>query len=511
MTAPLDVTPSGLAKMCLGIIHKDQPRVQRIDRYVQGDHDGPYMPEKADDEYRKLAERAIMNMIPLLINSPAQALYVDSFRRGQGQPMDQWRSLPEWIHWQESRLDAKQLAIHRGALTYGHSFTLTELNPKFNKVITKGLSAQSTSAVYVDPANDIDPYAALTITRFPNSAAKTKAARLGAARLWDGINEYRVTFASLGDLDSVRVSRGFKHGHTECPVTRFAASVDLEGRTMGVVEPNIAVQDRINQTVFDLLVAQTYGSFKVRTVTGMAPPLMRWTQDWIDAGTTPYLGITPPEGTEAGDPVIDPHTGKAIPEPINLSAKRFLFAEDEKVRFGSLDSTSLEGYIKSLDMSIRHLAAMTQTPPHYLLGEIANLSAEALQTAETALLRKVEEYRKSFGESWERVFRLAAALNGDSAAAQDFSGEVLWRETTMRSLSQTADALVKLKELGIPMVGLWNRVPERTRGEIEEWFRQRDEDIAFRKQLAEIELIANQRIQIPEGQQPPTADELVPA
>lgn len=507
MSEPVDASPAGLARLCLTIIDTDSERMEIIDRYEKGDHDLPYMPVGADAEYRQLAERSITNFIPLFINTPAQALYVDSIRRGftTATPgTDEYRQeLPEWKHWQESRLDGRQLAVIRGALKFGHSFTLTEIDRAKTKILTKGLSPMHTAAVYVDPANDIDPYAALTITRYPKPDAKTKAARTGSARLWDGKREYPVTFGSLADLDSVRVGRGVAHGFKDkCPVTRFAASVDLEGRTMGVVERVIPVQDRVSQTVFDLLVAQTYGSFTVRTITGMAPPVMRWTQTLID---NPPPGIQVPEGTEAGDVIVDPE-GNPIPRPINMAASRWMFAEDENVKFDSLPATPLKGYIESLDMSLRHLSVITQTPPHYLLGEIANLAAEALQAAETALLRMVEEYRKSFGESWERVFRLAAELLGLGEVAQDYSAEVKWRDVQMRSFAATADGLVKLKDLGIPLQALWSRVPESTRGEIEEWQRLREEDIKFRKQLAEVDAVGQ-----PLNQRPPGEFHPVPA
>ncbi len=482
-----DPSVADLAIMLLGIINADRPRYEKIDRYVEGKHDDPYMPVGADAEYHMLAKRSVTNLMPLLMGTPAQMLYVDSFRSGGsgGEPIDVESA--EWRHWQVSRLDARQLAIHRGALKYGHSFTLTEKVMKYGieQVMTKGLSAYNTAAVYEDSANDIDPYAALTIVREPNAKAKTSRGRRGLAYLWDDTFKYEVTFQAIGNYESIRITEVAAHGLLECPVTRFAAAVDLEGRTTGVVEPNISIQDRINQTVFDLLVAQTYGSFKVRTVTGMAPPMKRWTQELID-GEVSIWGVTPPDGAEAGDPIIDPATGKPIPEPINLNARRFFFAEDENVKFGSIDGTSLDGYIRSLDMSIRHLAVATQTPPHYLLGEIANLAAEALQAAETSLLRKVEEFRKSFGESWERVFRIAGELSGNPEQATDYAGEVLWRDTEMRSLAATADALNKMKDLGIPLEGLWNRVPETTRTEIGNWFKLRDKDIAFRKQLSQV-------------------------
>jgi len=455
VTAP---SPSSLAKQLLAILDNDEYRLEKLDRYVQGRHDDPYMPAQADDEYRLLAKRCVTNCMPLLITTPAQALYVDGFRRGKatGTGAAYGREIgaldKEWEHWQESRLDTRQSAIYTGALKFGHSFTLTE--KRRGKVLTKGLSAKFTSALFEDPANDLVPYAALTITAWPTLGTSGKP---GTARMWDGNTEYPVTFRSLLDEKEIHVQNGKRHGASECPVTRFAAAVDLEGRTVGVVEPMIVINDRINQTVFDLLVAQTYGSFKVRWVTGMAPPMEM----------TPVLD-SDGEPTGEVEPSLD-DDGVPIPLNININARRFLFAEDHEAKFGSLDETPLTGFIESIDMSFRHLSAFSQTPPHYLLGQIANLSAEALQAAETSLARKIEEFRKSFGESWERVFRLAAELSGDTEMAADIHGEVLWRDMESRSLAQTADALSKLKLLGIPDRGLWRRVPRVTQTELSSW------------------------------------------
>jgi len=443
-----------IARQLLGILDKDRIKLLRIDKYVRGDHDDPYMPADADEEYKLLAKRAVSNWTPLLITTPCQALYVDGFRRGVAATGSDGREIgrldSEWDHWQRSRLDARQLAVHRGALGFGHSFTLTERTK--GRVITKGLSALNTSAVYEDPANDIEPQAALTVTAWPADK------KLGTARLFVGPIELAVTFKDASDPKSVRVTRFVKrHATTECPVTRFAAAIDLEGRTLGVVEPMIQLQNRINQTVFDLLIAQTYGSFQVRTVTGMAPP-MKLKAVVNEAGEP--TGEMEPEFDTAGRPVM---------EKVKVNASRFMFAESDKARFDSLEPTPLNGYIESIDMSIRHLAAISQTPPHHLLGQIANLSAEALQAAETSLARKIEEFRKSFGESWERVFRLAAELDGDTATAEDFHGEVLWRDMEARSMAQTADALMKLGELGVPQRGLWRRIPNVTQTELNSW------------------------------------------
>ncbi len=97
----------GIAAQLLAVLDRDTARLERIDDYMQGKHDDPYMPAQADDEYRLLAERAVSNWMPLLVGTPAQALYVDSFRRGRSGEADATEPLVEWQHWQRSRLDAR--------------------------------------------------------------------------------------------------------------------------------------------------------------------------------------------------------------------------------------------------------------------------------------------------------------------------------------------------------------------------------------------------------------------
>lgn len=445
------VSPKKRAQQMLTILLvKDRDRLRKIDNYSRGHHASPYMPDNASAEYELLAERCSSNWPSLLISTPAQACYVDNFRPGR--TVDD-ETTPEWKHWQLSRLDSRQSAIYRGALTFGHSFTLTEKVD--GKVVTKGLSPLRTTALFRDAANDDTPLWALSIVRYATTEER------GLARMWDGTTEYEVSF---NNQDDVAVSNLRQHGASSNPVTRFVASVDLEGRTTGVIEPIIPLIDRINQTIFDLLVAQTYASIKVRTVSGMAPPMkMRVVTD--DEGMTQLV------------PELDDN-GRPIPEPINMGA-RLLYAKDPNTKFGTLDETPLGGFIESVDMSIRHLSAITQTPPHYLLGQIANLSADALKAAEISLSRKIQEFRTQFGESWERVFRLAAELSGVTESVEDYSGEVVWRDVDLSSISQTADGLGKLAEsLGIPKRGLWKRVPNATDNEIREWGELLDEENA---------------------------------
>ncbi len=418
-----------------GLDH-DRTTLDRIDRYVRGVHAGPYMPRTANAEYKLLAQRCISNFLPMVVAAPSQALSVEGYHRS-GSSSD----APEWASgWQGNGLDSRQAAVYRAAITYGHSFVVTlpdERDPKLPRV--RGVSARCMWAAYDDPASDEWPLYALELPKLPGAKGSVKG--------W--FYDDRHVYPAMADEESVTLGPGRAHGLGVCPVRRFAAQVDLEGRTIGVVEPLIPLQDRINQTVFDLLIAQTYGSFKVRTVAGMTPPLKR--------------------DPETGEPVLDAD-GNPVPKPVTVDSSRFLMAPDADTKFGTLDETPLSGFIESVGMSLRHLAVVSQVPPHYLLGDMVNLSAEALAAAETTLMRMVAEFKRSFGESWESVLRLCARIAGDEVGAADLASQVQWADAESRSLSQTVDALGKARQmLDVPARALWSRIPGFTDTDRASW------------------------------------------
>jgi len=90
-----------------------------------------------------------------------------------------------------------------------------------------------------------------------------------ALRLYDDTTVYFLSVDAGGDRPEHLDTRSHEIGL--CPVVRLADLPDPDGRAPGEVEPLIPVQNRINQTIFDLLVAQTLSALKIGTMSGMAP------------------------------------------------------------------------------------------------------------------------------------------------------------------------------------------------------------------------------------------------
>ncbi|MFD9949694.1 phage portal protein [Nonomuraea sp. NPDC059023] len=408
----------------------EQVRLERIAAYSRGDHSSVYVPKSARDEYHWLRSRAKVNMLQLVVSVVAQNLYVDGYR-----PTGSDENSKVWKFWQANRMDARQHGIHRAALKYGISYA-TVLPGQPVPVITP-MTPRRMTAFYADPANDEWPIYSIEVTSERIKAADGKLVARQLIRLYDNTATWRFT----GDIEgrSVRYVSKEDHDLGVCPVVRYVNELNLDEdeAVAGEVEPLIELQDQINSTTFNLLMAQQYSAFRQRWVTGMAPVL--------DA-----------EGN--------------VVEPFQVGVNRLLQAVDSDTKFGEFGETSLEGYLRSREESIREMATISQTPPYYLLGQMANLSAESLVAARDGLDRKVEERKSSFGEAHEQTLRLAGLAAADETAWTDDAAQVVWRDTSSRALAATVDALGKLSQmLGVPQRELWEKIPGVTQTDVERW------------------------------------------
>jgi hypothetical protein len=205
------------------------------------------------------------------------------------------------------------------------------------------------------------------------------------------------------------------------PVVTFSDTEDLDDRGRGCVEPFFPLQDQINITTFGLLVAQHYGAFR-----------QRWVIGWM---------------------------AESEQQALKASAARLLQFEDSPgdVQVGEFAQTDLRGYIESREASIRHLATVSQTPVHELMGQFVNLSAEALEAARASHSAVIEECRTVAGESWETVLNLAAEMMG---LAVDPQAEIVWRDTRVRSLQEAISAwATAVEKLGIPAEEVLSELP----------------------------------------------------
>jgi hypothetical protein len=417
---------------------RQRERVRLLDAWARGEQlklpkiageysDGnPYAPRETTEEYKDLGSRSPTPWAGLVVTSLAQTAYVDGVRAPGTKG-----NLEVWGTWQENGWDARQIPLHRDVIAHGLAFATAfpAVNPLTGKRTTlmRGVSAKEMAAFYDEDGEDEWPRFALRARPIPSRVPGLYAG--WTVRLIDENATHYLSCRGDGyELDDWEYISYDEHNIGVPPVVRYTNRIDLTGRATGEIEPIIPLLRRIDQDTFDRLIVQRFGAWKVRYISGMAAP---------DGG---------PEAERAA--------------ALKLSIQDFLASGDHQTKFGTLDATDIDGFIKAGDTDLRYLAAVSQTPPHHLLGLSANLQAEALAAAEAGLQRKSGDFRTLNGESHEQYLRLVAHVSGNTAEASMFDMQVRWRDTESRSFAQTAQALsVVATGLKVPVEMLWERLP----------------------------------------------------
>lgn len=438
------------------------------------DHPGygrAYAPNRQETtrEYENLRGLAPNAFAGLVVASVAQTAYLEGIRKpGTIGP------LPVWETFQRNRWDMRQSAIHRGAIgqAVAYGVVMPGEDPltggKMSRML--GKSAVQMSAYY---ENDDDEWAVIAI----EAARRYENKGLGSVfvgwsvQIYDSYVTHRLTCEGDGSqADQWTYIDHVEHGMPVPPVARCANRLDLDGRAHGEIEPVLPLLRRIDQDTFDRLIVSRFGAWQVRYIAGMAKP--------------------------------DSKSEQAA-QALKLRVEDLLVSTDKETKFGVLPGGSVDNQIKVTDADLRLLSAISQIPPHHLLGLSSNLQAEALAAAEAGLQRKSFDFRTNAGEFHEQMARLASMAEGDFVTAAAWDLQVRWKDTESRSMTQAADALGKLAvQLKVPVEMLWERIPGWTDTDVQR-AKELVEDGGLERLLAELTKDTNDIVNPPEEQTGP--------
>jgi hypothetical protein len=372
----------------------ERERLDEIDAWQRGKNPKVKAPASATADTKKLIELAKSPWMGLVVSTCSQAMYVDGVR---------------------TATDAEPA----GEITTAAAM--------------RGVSPRKMYAVYGDAANDEWPILGMQFEKAGGGKF--------LVRVFDDKEVVYLSCDSTGT--SVEWIESRTHGLGVTPIVGYWNLLDLDGRSLGEVEPYIPLAGRIDKTNYDRLVTQHTNSWKKLWIAGMAQP---------DAEQTANMSSEQVK--------------------LKLAQDDILVAEDSETKFGAFPASELQGFISAREADVKELAATSQTPAYALTGDLVNLSADALAAARSTLDQKVLERKTSFGVSHGQALRLAALAEGDATTANDVSLEVTWQDTSIRSLSAAADALGKIAtQLGVPPAALWNLIPGVTKTTVDEWKR----------------------------------------
>ncbi|WP_267842210.1 phage portal protein [Streptomyces antarcticus] len=382
-------------------------RFKRFGEYYDGKHQKMlFSQSKYRTEFAHVFDRWNDNFCGLVIDSVNERMFIDGFRLSKEPGED---DLAREI-WQRNGMDAASNSAHLDAMIQGAAYAVIWGDESGKAVI----SVESAEHVVVQYK--------------PGSRNEIEA----AAKFY--VDDWGRQFCTLWLAKSVHVGNWKIGGYTidgpakpnplgVVPVVPIQNRARLVGEPMSDLATVIPIQDAINKTVSDSLVASEYAAWPQRYVTGLEI-----------------------QEDENGHPI----------EPFKVAVDKLLQAEDPAASFGQFEAANLSNYVDLVDMLTMHMASIARVPFHYMLKGGQPPSGDAITSAEAGLVSKTRERMLHFGESWERTMRLAIAVeNGGKLREEYEAAEVIWRDPENRTEAQHIDALLKLQQLNVPKQQLW--------------------------------------------------------
>jgi hypothetical protein len=405
-----------------------------MDKWAGPNPPMPPLPKEATPEFKELQKQCSTPWLNMVTDSYAEVLVVEDHRPEKASDSSKaWTEL-----WRPNGLALRQTALYLAALKHGQSYMsiVDGVSPLTGNPlpVMRAHSASRMTAFYDDAGTDEFPEYALLGDPKTRIDKDGNEEHVWTFKLYDKVHIYSIEADRNGHEEGTLpttwevVGEPIRHGGRGiCPINRYVAKMDNEGNVDGMVNPFIRVAARIDQSTFDRLVVQRFGAWRVRWATGLMKP-----------------------ATNAEERA----------QQLQLMQNELLVSSSPDTKFGTMEPTSVEGYIRAREADIRDLAGVSKVPPHYMLGLSPNLSAEALAAAEAAQMRVVGGLKTSFAESHEQSFRIASYIQGDKEGQNDYSSKIIWRDIESRSLAQIADALGKIaSQLKVPVQLLWERIP----------------------------------------------------
>ncbi|MEV4971952.1 phage portal protein [Streptomyces scopuliridis] len=401
-----------------------EPGLDTLRKYAEGKTPLPAVPGLDPREVAEWMKDARTNWTSLVLDSPVERLGVDGFRFGSSGGETVKADEDANRIWRENHMKADSGLVHYGAISSRRAFVLVERDDNGRPRLTHETPRQV--AVEHAQGNRRELAAGLKLWR-DDWTGDTRA------KLWLPDREYDFVTKTDAPTFSGRAASLRNWDAFQLPNSPDGESINALGvvplvpfinrrnrRLAGFAEHEdvLRIQNRINLSLINLIAAMKYGAFRQRWAAGLE----------VDE---------------------DPVTGAKI-QPFQLDIRKLWTTDDAEVKFGEFSATDLAPYVRAVESAVQDLAAITRTPPHYIIGAVVNVSGDALKAAETGLVAKVKDRQDELGEGWEAVMRLSFRILGDVKKAEAWDLETVWRDPESRTVSELADAAVKKASAGVP-------------------------------------------------------------
>jgi hypothetical protein len=413
-------------------------RYRKAERYYKGDHDLAFATEKFKNAFGSMFREFALNLCPAVCDAVRDKLKVREFRVEQGGGT---LSTDAWRIWQANRMGRRSGEVHKEAVKNGDAYVIVWPNARGEVTIYPNKAGMCT-AVYDEETPGRVLWAAKhwrtpdkrvrlnlfypdRIEKYISKAASENT--LPDAKEFVAYGESKVQ-GPKSKVESTEGSKEMRAGmpappvegsfvvpnpYGVVPVFHFANNADIGAAGQSELEAAMPVQDALNKSVLDMLVAMEFASYRQRWAAGIE----------IEYG-------------EDGQPI----------PPFKAGVDHLWITENQDAKFGDFEAANLEQFLKVKDSFRMDMACVTGTPMYYFMQVSGDFpSGEALKKAESRFIAKVRDRQESFGQVWEDVMAFALMLEGKTDARL-FAD---WDDPAPLSEKEKLENIMVKKELGL--------------------------------------------------------------
>jgi hypothetical protein len=413
-------------------LRKRAADIERYGRYYDGDHGIAFATQRWRRDFGVLFDKFRDNLCPAVVNALTDRLQLTALRTSgvdteqadaeTGERPTDPNAEDISVIWRDNRMDRRTGEVHLEAAKKGDGYLIVW--PRGETSHDPVMMPQRSERMVVDYDEDDERAGSIRV------AGKVWPA-IPSAKQWrlnlyyrDRITKWISAESSTTSLpDKATAFRRITGGADELanpygvvPVFHFAndASVGEYGHSeLADVAP---IQDALNKSVADMLVAMEFQALPQRWIAGL-------------------------------EPMFDPEHPDRPVEPFEPGADRIWQFVSEHTKAGQFDAADLRQFIAVQDSFRAETARVSRTPLHYLLLSGTFPSGEALRAAEAPLEAKAEDRRGSHGETWEDAFAFALRIRRGESAQANLTA--VWADTASKSPKDEAETVTLKRGLGI--------------------------------------------------------------
>lgn len=413
-------------------------RYARYAGYYDGDHDLAFATAKFASAFGDLFAAFCYNRSAAAVDAHTDRLHVEGFAASDPDHAAEAKAI-----WDRNRMDTRQGEVYAESLTAGDGYLLVW--PDADGRPTLWPQPAANVRVRYDPERPGEVVVAVKRWRTIDERVRLNIYEPDRLRRYaTGARDDRTVGPSdkpeaFLPFDEDGFPADLSHDLRVVPIVPFANNARTGELGRSELRAVIPVQDALNKTLMDKMVAMELTAYSQRVILGVDP--------YQPASYDPLTGTV----------AIDPATGLPV-DPLRVPIQRFqagidriLTLSGEHTKIAEFQAVALRQFVEVADFWDTAVSRVSKVPVHYLRMSGGFPSGRALRTAEAPFVAKLEDRQRSFGNAIEDAMTIALRIDGVAEPDGGYGLSTLWRSAAPMSEEDAWDLALQKHAVGMPL------------------------------------------------------------